>query len=228
MKARNVLIALVAALVVIGSVSVSAQEDTPPEGFFSPEEYPIPYGGIGEQFSLEVYETIKDLWSNQTPGRLPYSEELRSNTGLELEGKLYYEWRSWACPSPINSSGRYRLEKFDRVVEMSGVDAYFGQSMFFKVDSSSEIDNCIGLYIFEDDYQRFGKALKEYECTTNHTPFKVGDEVYFGSTLRKSWGSPDQPLEVIGTCEGSIIAVSTAGVPVELSWEYFVRTDPGS
>jgi hypothetical protein len=203
---------------------VSAQDDAPP-GIFSKDEYPVPYWGTGERFSMEVYETLKDHWAYEIPQKLPASDAIHANGGIKKDGKIYYQWRSWGCPSAYDSRGRYNLEKFVRVIEAEDIDAYFGQmAKFFTIRDDPNLDNCVGLYIFEDDYKRFDDALETYECTTNHTPFKVGDKVAFGPALAASQGGrPDHPFEVIGICENRIIAESTTGIPMKLSWEYFVR-----
>jgi len=225
MKIKTVLLCILFFVFVLSCCSTgSSLDDLQKEYRFSKEEHPIPYWGTGEYFSFEVFEIVVDRLTIAEPVKLPPSEEFRSSGGIEMNGKRYYQWGNWACPNPDNSSGRYKIEKFVQALDSSGVDAYFGKLvMFFTVrEQPDNIENCVALYIFEDDYLTFEQALKEFECTTNHTPYKIGDEISLGPHLREK-GELSQPLEVVGICENDVTARFSTGREVEMSWEYFIK-----
>jgi len=133
-----------------------------------------------EKFSLEVWELVKYYWTEEMPVEHPtYVFE----AALMLEEGTYLQWHAWACPD--GHGMRYRLEKFVNAAHASGANIKFGNVRFITGDAKGYLDmpGCIGFYVLEEDYSSFSEALTEYECSSNHTPFEVGQTVYAGPWL---------------------------------------------
>ena len=209
-----------------------------------------------ESFSLEVWELVKDYWTDEMPVQHP---TYPFDAALMLGESAYLQWNAWACPNAYGA--RYRLEKFVNAAESSGASIRFGNVRFITSDNQGyrDLPGCIGLYVLEEDYTSFSEALTDYVCSTNHTPFEVGQALYVGPWLRSIYIKAaeseeenlkyyeendiyvpedylhhyqmvaevvDQVVEITKICESDVYIRFTNGYERDLPWEWLVREDP--
>ena len=208
-----------------------------------------------KKFSFEVWELVKDYWTEEMPVEHP---KYSFRAALITDESTYLQWNAWACP---NGHGmRYRLEKFVNAAEASGASVKFGNVRIITGDSQGyqDMPGCIGLYVLEEDYSSFSEAITEYECSSNHTPCEVGQTVYAGPWLNSIYkkaaeeekenlkyyeendiyvpedylshyrmvaGIIDQPAEITKICEGDVYVRFENGYERDMPWEWLVR-DP--